>query len=587
MPTAQRRSIDVNEDDTQSLLVACAPPTDLGCQIQPGGTQIQHSSISSRGDAALPNQHHDIVSSLLPVQDSRERKKRGGQRGKRSDSKKWCNLVRRDRTSRRGSSAGSATTKSLVPALGHPTPIPRAALKSNHAPPVQSAAALTPPINSRSSSSFKSIDQPDRTPPVLTPTPIRNSNAIIQRKRKGLCDGVYDGCFGSALNFAGRFMLNTGHKLIKMAMEPDAGIASFAKSTLAKSRSLFLPYYGMKMERTEDAKDGYRFFSEDCTCSAKEGRYPICATCSKSKDNLKHYVSRSYQPNVKQPGRSSPIECIVNNPTKARLEIESLRKANRELRKQRAKDVFSRELNQHGVHLDKKSLCRTSLAIEVMDETITTALKEGNAEEELDLWELHRAHINQVWKNGGRSRHKKAPVHPTVLNWAIAFLAKTSVSVYKEVANIMQLPDISYIYRKTNELVSTTADRGYSLNLQTIRTMGERANKDQWSENARKGVLAQDSCSLSAGIEHDHVSNRLIGGDETHRLGNLSNMFHLMAQQVRDVPSEESNEDEGDAIDKVSDLCISNYFPFIKSHTPRTIHIHALSLRTQYLMSYD
>ena len=201
-----------------------------------------------------------------------------------------------------------------------------------------------------------------------------------------------------------------------------------------------------------------------------------------------------------------------------------------------------------------------------MDATITTALKEENAEEELDLWELHRDHINHVWKNGGRSRHKKAPVHPTILNWAIAFLAKASVSVYKEVANIMQLPDISYIYRKTNELVSTTADRGYSLNLQTIRTMGARATKDEWSANARRGVLAQDSCSLSAGIEHDHVTNRLIGGDETHRLGNLLNMFHLMAQQVRDVSSEE---DEADAIDKVSDACMYELiFHLSNSHTP-------------------
>ena len=188
-----------------------------------------------------------------------------------------------------------------------------------------------------------------------------------------------------------------------------------------------------------------------------------------------------------------------------------------------------------------------------MDSTITTALKEGRASEELDLWEIHRDHINQVWKNGGKSRYKKAPVHPTLLNWAIAFHAKTSVSIYKEVQKIMQLPDISYIYRKTNEMVSTTADRGYSINITTIKTISERAKKDNWSEHARNGVLAQDSCSLNAGIEHDHVSNRLIGGDETHKLGNLTNMFHLMAQQVRDSSTKEI-EDEADTNDKVSYL---------------------------------
>ena len=54
----------------------------------------------------------------------------------------------------------------------------------------------------------------------------------------------------------------------------------------------------------------------------------------------------------------------------------------------------------------------------------TTALKEGKADEEFELWEIHRDHINQVWKNGGKSRHKKAPVHPTLLNWAIALLVR-------------------------------------------------------------------------------------------------------------------------------------------------------------------
>ena len=109
--------------------------------------------------------------------------------------------------------------------------------------------------------------------------------------------------------------------------------------------------------------------------------------------------------------------------------------------------------------------------------------------------------------------------------------------------------------------------------------MGTQTNADGWSANTRRGVLVQDSCSLSAGIEHGHVSNRLTGDNETHRLGNLSNKFHLMAQQVRDVSREENEED---AIDKVSGLHLQVNVSTIKfSHT-----IHALSLRTQYFMSY-
>ena len=41
------------------------------------------------------------------------------------------------------------------------------------------------------------------------------------------------------------------------------------------------------------------------------------------------------------------------------------------------------------------------------------------------------------------------------MNWAIAFLACTSASIYKEVAKIMMLPNISTVYRKTTELITT------------------------------------------------------------------------------------------------------------------------------------
>ena len=81
----------------------------------------------------------------------------------------------------------------------------------------------------------------------------------------------------------------------------------------------------------------------------------------------------------------------------------------------------------------------------------------------------------------------------------------------------------------------------------------------------RNGVFAQDSCSLNAGIEYDHVSNRLIGGDKTYRLGNLSNIFHLMAQQVIDTSTEENVEDEADAINKVSYFLVLFYSPYFVS----------------------
>ena len=72
-------------------------------------------------------------------------------------------------------------------------------------------------------------------------------------------------------------------------------------------------------------------------------------------------------------------------------------------------------------------------------------------------------------------------MHPTLLNWCIAFLARTSASVYEEVRRVMKLPSISYVYRKTAKMISTMADKAYAINVDTIREMGERADRESWS----------------------------------------------------------------------------------------------------------
>ena len=87
-------------------------------------------------------------------------------------------------------------------------------------------------------------------------------------------------------------------------------------------------------------------------------------------------------------------------------------------------------------------------AVNIMNDTIESQTKEGG---ELEVWKLHREHLNTVpmgkWWQG---RGKKAPVHPVLLNWAIAFLAQTSTSVHKEVAKVMMMPDICNVDLNTN-----------------------------------------------------------------------------------------------------------------------------------------
>ena len=67
------------------------------------------------------------------------------------------------------------------------------------------------------------------------------------------------------------------------------------------------------------------------------------------------------------------------------------------------------------------------------------------------LWKVHYEHILAVNASGGKNTQTR--FDPLLLKWAIALLAKTSHSVYKEIAQVIHLPSLSYVLRKTKDLV--------------------------------------------------------------------------------------------------------------------------------------
>jgi len=111
-----------------------------------------------------------------------------------------------------------------------------------------------------------------------------------------------------------------------------------------------------------------------------------------------------------------------------------------------------------------------------MDGPVTEALQSGAALEALELWWVHTEHINRVFENGGKGRGRQnATYHPKLMNWAIAFLARTSSGTYNEVAKIFMLPHISTVYRKTAEMITTKNDKAYCLHMNTIQSIGDHA----------------------------------------------------------------------------------------------------------------
>jgi hypothetical protein len=130
------------------------------------------------------------------------------------------------------------------------------------------------------------------------------------------------------------------------------------------------------------------------------------------------------------------------------------------------------------------------------------------------------------------------------MNWAIAFLARTSSDTYNEVAKILMLPHISTVHQKMTELITTKNDKAYCLHMNTIQSISDPTHRENWMSHQRIRAIAQDSANINSGIEHNYVSNTLKGGDESHCIATLLQMFNAMVQEVKDTQSSDDDEKE-------------------------------------------
>ena len=213
-----------------------------------------------------------------------------------------------------------------------------------------------------------------------------------------------------------------------------------------------------------------------------------------------------------------------------------LREEIRNLRSKLAQTILNDDMTANGeVLLGNESGERIGRAVGMMDSHIKKALVEKGDNETLELWQVHADHVANARRNGGKGRgFKKLYYSSTILYWAMAFLARTLNTIYKEVAKVMMLPDISHIHRLTGKIVSTHGGKAFCLHIKTIQSLREHATREKWTPHQMIGVIAQDSANIKAGIEHDYATNTLKGGDESHHLETCSHLFGLMAQRMKD-----------------------------------------------------
>jgi hypothetical protein len=115
---------------------------------------------------------------------------------------------------------------------------------------------------------------------------------------------------------------------------------------------------------------------------------------------------------------------------------------------------------------------------------------EKDEDDMLELWQVHADHIANAQQNGGKgSGFKKLYYSSTIMYWAMAFLAHMSNTIYKEVAKIMMLPDISHIHRLTEKIVSTHSCKTFCVHIKTIQSLQEHAIHEKWTPHQMIGVI--------------------------------------------------------------------------------------------------
>ena len=249
-----------------------------------------------------------------------------------------------------------------------------------------------------------------------------------------------------------------------MARDPDAGLKRFVESARARSQDMCLPFYGMLVSRADNPSNGFVFRSINCRGDCSFGT--CCSSCASR--IVRKEIKLSFELDIqRRAGKSKMIQNIANNPILAANEIRTLRKKVRCLCSQLAQNVLSTEIDKNGTHLLEGELGDDiRRALSIMDGPVTAVLQNGKAPDGLELWRLHSRHIAEVDKNDGKGTGQtRVKYHPLLMNWAIAFLARTSARFYAEVAKIMILPHISHVYRKMAKFISSECDKAFSLHI--------------------------------------------------------------------------------------------------------------------------
>jgi len=180
-----------------------------------------------------------------------------------------------------------------------------------------------------------------------------------------------------------------------------------------------------------------------------------CAACESMRSGVSSAIfkCRPADEDVHEIKDRTNIRYIAADPKLAEFEIRRLRKRNHALRKALRKAL----LRAHATAMfqEKTIKIKDAEIAKLIDTALSTACANVDAdlyrtdenEDACDLLKIYYEHVhkNQKCYTNGVKKNGGFRCHPLLFQFAVMVLAKTSHSVYEELANVMCLPSLSCV----------------------------------------------------------------------------------------------------------------------------------------------
>ena len=215
-----------------------------------------------------------------------------------------------------------------------------------------------------------------------------------------------------------------------------------------------------------------------------------CKHCRLHIKKFYNIIHRSSPPTTNH-SKYTRIYVIAKNPVSADFEIRNIRNVNFNLRRKVTRIKNKERLERFGqITCNEEDTNFINKIFLNADKNMSTVLDPDS--KEMELLKIHYEHIYSVKKNIWKNSRTRFDI--LLLNWSIALLAKTSHSIYEVISQVMQLPALSYVLRKTKEIVGAqniVKDRG--LNLCNVKTIsGNLIGSNKSRVKKIKGALGFD-----------------------------------------------------------------------------------------------